>query len=98
MAAVRVFYMRVMNDEMLRPFFEDIDLARLKNKLVSAACGCEKQPAVCNVLLCECLVVVSNSQQYRRCCYASCLAVKLLSQLVEQLNIQQFSNPNTPQS
>lgn len=35
MAAVRVFYMRVMNDEMLRPFFEDIDLARLKNKLVS---------------------------------------------------------------
>ena len=37
MAAVRVFYMRVMNDEMLRPFFEDIDLARLKNKLVSQA-------------------------------------------------------------
>lgn len=37
MAAVRVFYMRVMNDEMLRPFFEDIDLARLKNKLVSRA-------------------------------------------------------------
>lgn len=35
MAAVRVFYMRVMNDEILRPFFEDIDLARLKNKLVS---------------------------------------------------------------
>lgn len=35
MAAVRVFYMRVMNDEMLRPFFEDIDLTRLKNKLVS---------------------------------------------------------------
>ena len=34
MAAVRVFYMRVMNDDMLRPFFEDIDLARLKNKLV----------------------------------------------------------------
>ena len=35
MAAVRVFYMRVMSDETLRPFFEDIDLARLKNKLVS---------------------------------------------------------------
>ena len=35
MAAVRVFYMRVMNDDTLRPFFEDIDLARLKNKLVS---------------------------------------------------------------
>ncbi|DBA83022.1 hypothetical protein WJX77_004136 [Trebouxia sp. C0004] len=35
MAAVRVFYMRVMSDEILRPFFEDIDLARLKNKLVS---------------------------------------------------------------
>ncbi len=34
MAAVRVFYMRVMSDETLRPFFEDIDLARLKNKLV----------------------------------------------------------------
>ena len=40
MAAVRVFYMRVMNDEMLRPFFEDIDLARLKNKLVTAVSGC----------------------------------------------------------
>ncbi len=36
MAAVRVFYMRVMNDDMLRPFFEDIDLARLKNKLVES--------------------------------------------------------------
>ncbi len=34
MAAVRVFYMRVMSDETLRTFFEDIDLARLKNKLV----------------------------------------------------------------
>ena len=37
MAAVRVFYMRVMNDDLLRPFFEDIDLARLKNKLVCHA-------------------------------------------------------------
>jgi hemoglobin len=35
MAAVRVFYMRVMNDNNLRHFFEDIDLHRLKNKLVS---------------------------------------------------------------
>lgn len=41
MAAVRVFYMRVMNDEMLRPFFEDIDLARLKNKLVRPVCSCD---------------------------------------------------------
>lgn len=45
MAAVRVFYMRVMNDEVLRPFFEDIDLARLKNKLVSPPASACHAPA-----------------------------------------------------
>ena len=40
-----VLYMRVVNDEILWPFFQEIDLARLKNKLVRlrlqiACCAC----------------------------------------------------------
>ena len=59
MAAVRVFYMRVMNDEMLRPFFEDIDLARLKNKLVRFVVVTHSQLhklMLCKVPCCQALI------------------------------------------